>query len=87
MEDLGVTFSSAGLDAAVASLEVPFHSSNLLRFPGSTIFGHAPKLDCYWVGSLDLNFWVEIKECSTKPPDCDSASKVMTPANIYIYIL
>ena len=25
-------------------------------------------LDCYWVGSLDFNFWVEIKGFATKPP-------------------
>ena len=27
-----------------------------------------PLLDCYWVGSLDFNFLVEIKGVSTKPP-------------------
>ena len=25
-------------------------------------------LDCYWVGSVDLNFFLEIKGFSTKPP-------------------
>ena len=26
-----------------------------------------PKLDCYWVGSLDFNFLIEIKGSATKP--------------------
>ena len=54
----------------IAQTHVLWRSTAFLVGFLHVVFLEPPKLDCYWVRSLDFNFW-EIKGGSTKPTKSD----------------